>query len=458
MKRLLWVILAVFALVSVGALTAQDDAPPFLGITFAAAEDGVLVTRVLRGTAAGDAGLQVGDVITAANDEAVTTESLPALVAELAVGDTLSLDILRDGEALTLEARLQARPMVQERLRVGPLLGRGFLGVTLETTDDGLQIAAVSAGSPAAEAGLQAGDIVTALNGEEVTTPIAAARLISSLEPGATLTLDILRDGESLELEAILAGAPALGRMLVLPGDVIVYDGTNWRIMGLAEGSPLAAAGLETGDVITAVDGEAPDPAALAELLAAEADTSVVLTVERGDETLDVTVNVADLNILGGMGFFRGREGRGSRGNMPFRLEMLPGAVRLGVQFEMVDQGARITEVLPESPAAEAGLQVDDIVARVGGDVVDAERTLRDRILAYEAGDTVTLEVLRAGETLELDVTLEVQTFERGDMPFFRFRGMPFEFDGENMPHFFFGPRGAFRIEPEPVAPLAPNA
>jgi S1-C subfamily serine protease len=65
-----------------------------------------------------------------------------------------------------------------------------------------------------------------------------------------------------------------------------------------------------------------------------------------------------------------------------------------------------ITEVVEGSPAAEAGLQVGDIVTAVDGDRVDFEHTLRDRLFAYEPGDTVTLDVLRDGETLQIQVTL----------------------------------------------------
>ncbi|GAB4337769.1 MAG: hypothetical protein Kow00117_19630 [Phototrophicales bacterium] len=71
-----------------------------------------------------------------------------------------------------------------------------------------------------------------------------------------------------------------------------------------------------------------------------------------------------------------------------------------------MDEGALITDVLPDSPAEAAGLMVGDIIQAVDGDVVDAERTLSDRLYAYEEGDTVTLDVLRDAETLQIEVTL----------------------------------------------------
>jgi membrane-associated protease RseP (regulator of RpoE activity) len=101
----------------------------------------------------------------------------------------------------------------------------------------------------------------------------------------------------------------------------------------------------------------------------------------------------------------------------------------------MVDEGARITEIVPDSPAAKAGLQVDDVVTAVNDEAVDEEHTLRDRMFAYEPGDTVTLAVTRSSETLSIDITLE--EFSLGEMlPFGDNRGFfdmiprPFGRDG----------------------------
>ncbi|HLU08251.1 MAG TPA: PDZ domain-containing protein, partial [Oceanobacillus sp.] len=79
------------------------------------------------------------------------------------------------------------------------------------------------------------------------------------------------------------------------------------------------------------------------------------------------------------------------------------------------------TEVLPNSPAENAGLQEHDIITAVNGDVVDAERTLRDRLFAYEPDDTITLDVLRDGETIQIEVTLGQPELASDLMPFFNF-------------------------------------
>lgn len=443
-------VLSVIAGVMV--VSAQDDVQPYLGITFQPADEGVEVLRVLRNSPAADAGLQRGDIITAINDEAVSADTVADAIGALSVGDEILMDVLRGDETLELTATLAEQP-ARPMLRVMPqvrMIQRAYLGVSLEAVDEGVRIAAVSAGSPAAEAGLQVDDVITAVNGEAVSEPAEVTAAVRELEPGAVVTLSILRGGEAQDIE-VTVGSMA-DHMPAIMGEVIIYDGENWQIISLREDSALAAAGLQAGDVITAINGESYDPAALDEFLSGLADdATVTLSVERAGETVEVTVNAADLQALDAFGFggmFRGQDGergprfefRGPRG----QFEFFPGGVRLGVQVEDTADGAVITDVLEDTPAAEAGLQVDDVIVAVNGDTVDAERTLRERLLAYDPGDMVTLEVQRGDETLTIDVTLaevDVQSF---------LDELPFEFDGE-FPRFFFGPN-------DPVQPAAPAA
>jgi S1-C subfamily serine protease len=471
-------VVALALVAGVLAVSAQDDSPqPYLGITFRPADEGAQVVRVLPDSPAAAAGLERGDLITAVNGEAVDATTLAETVSTFSVGDEITLDVLRDDEPLELAVTLAEQP-VRATIRIQPqtmMRQQAFLGVTLEAADGGVSIVSVSDGSPAAEAGLQAGDLITAVNGETVNTPAQLTAAIRSQEPGAAVTLSITRDGEAQEVEVTLGSM--LGRMSAMLGDIIVYDGLNWRIISLSADSALAAAGLQAGDAVTAVDGESYAPAALADYLSGlDEGATVTLTVERDGETLEVTVNAADLDRLSGFGLerrFRFEDGfRGPRGERIPRFEfrgprgqfsIVPGGVRLGVQYQdlneeiaaehdlEVAEGALITAVLPDSPAAEAGLQVDDVVVAVEGDAVDARRTLRERLLAYDPGETITLEILRAGEPLSIDVTLaEVNLREMLEG-----LDLPFDFDGE-FPRFFFGPHGGIQIEP--VQPSASSA
>ncbi|MFM8564297.1 MAG: S1C family serine protease [Acidimicrobiia bacterium] len=81
----------------------------------------------------------------------------------------------------------------------------------------------------------------------------------------------------------------------------------------------------------------------------------------------------------------------------------------LGVGLQGRDDGGRgalITEVAPDSPAAEAGLEAGDIVVSAGGTPVDGQSAFVAAIRDKSPGDTIEIEVLRDGERLTLSATL----------------------------------------------------
>ncbi|MEZ5222137.1 MAG: trypsin-like peptidase domain-containing protein [Ilumatobacteraceae bacterium] len=89
----------------------------------------------------------------------------------------------------------------------GEPVAEGFLGVSIEERLDGgagARIAEVTAGSPAAEAGVQVGDIVIAADGRAVSGQGGLISAIRDGRPGQVLTLTVLRDGEPVELTATL--------------------------------------------------------------------------------------------------------------------------------------------------------------------------------------------------------------------------------------------------------------
>jgi putative serine protease PepD len=68
--------------------------------------------------------------------------------------------------------------------------------------------------------------------------------------------------------------------------------------------------------------------------------------------------------------------------------------------------GAEITSVGADTPASEAGLQVGDVVTAVGGERIESALSLVAHIRERNAGDEVTLTVLRDGRTIDVKTTL----------------------------------------------------
>jgi serine protease Do len=109
---------------------------------------------------------------------------------------------------------------VIEDLRDDGEVSRGYLGVNLQPVSDdiadaleldstdGALVAQAQPDAPAAEAGIGDGDIITAVNGEAVIDSRELARTIAGFDPGETVTLTVLRDGESQEIEVELGELP----------------------------------------------------------------------------------------------------------------------------------------------------------------------------------------------------------------------------------------------------------
>jgi membrane-associated protease RseP (regulator of RpoE activity) len=99
-----------------------------------------------------------------------------------------------------------------------PREGGGYLGVRMDTTPDddgqgddgqddgdGVRIAAVSSDSPAEEAGLRAGDVITEVDDESVDTPVELASEIRSHDAGDEVTIGYERDGDERTVDVTLA-------------------------------------------------------------------------------------------------------------------------------------------------------------------------------------------------------------------------------------------------------------
>ena len=85
---------------------------------------------------------------------------------------------------------------------------RPRLGVTFVMKDVGAEIVAVTPGSPAEKVGLQIGDVVTRVNGQHVTRGRPLNELIWLYQPGDTVALTVVRDGQTLQIEVRLAAEP----------------------------------------------------------------------------------------------------------------------------------------------------------------------------------------------------------------------------------------------------------
>ena len=169
----------------------------------------------------------------------------------------------------------------------------------------------------------------------------------------------------------------------------------------VAEG-PADEAGVVRGDILLAIDREGVDdlPDLWSALEEREPGDEVKLTVLHGDEDRTLTATLGDRNGRPFLGLSSCRD----------PLDVPPPDHRI------LSPGALILEVMPESPAEQAGLQGGDHITVVDEQDVDAENDLADLITAHEVGDTVTLEVEAPGEEpREVTVELAEHPEEKGN-------------------------------------------
>jgi serine protease Do len=154
------------------------------GITEAS---GALVSAVVDGSPAAKAGVKAGDVIVEYDGRKVArSEELPRVVAESPVGRDVPIVVIRDGHRVPLRARIAKLEDEHEAKAAsagGSAEHKATLGLSLQTLAPaearerglgergGVLVSEVQEGSPAANAGLRPGDVISEIN----RTPVKSA-------------------------------------------------------------------------------------------------------------------------------------------------------------------------------------------------------------------------------------------------------------------------------------------
>jgi serine protease Do len=203
---------------------------------------------------------------------------------------------------------------------------RGWIGVQIQTvTQDiadslglkeakGALVAEPQAGSPAAKAGIIAGDLIQSVNGQEVKDSRDLAKKIAAIKPGTAVTLAILHNGSSKSVSVTVAGMPSekaasnepnAGRnegaaplgLTLAPASAEGEGPQGVVVTNVDPGGTAAQHGMRTGDVILDVAGKAVNSPAQVRDAVNEAKSAgkhtVLMRVKSGDSTHFVAVPIA---------------------------------------------------------------------------------------------------------------------------------------------------------------------
>jgi len=227
-----------------------------------------------------------------------------------------------------------AKPVTDQLMR-GGAVQRGFVGLGLRTFDadrwealgqardfKGAYVESVTPDAPAAQAGVQEGDLLVGVNGRAVANGTEATRAVGSARPGETIRLEVIRDGRRRTINVRSGVRPSETELLadqdqgggegprnsptapqgqVLEGATvssitpaqrsqygIPETVTGVIVTGVARGTPAAEAGLQAGIVISRAGnrtiGSAADLAAAIREIKAAGRPSILLFVSAGGQ------------------------------------------------------------------------------------------------------------------------------------------------------------------------------
>ncbi|WP_191621136.1 PDZ domain-containing protein [Marinihelvus fidelis] len=303
---------------------------------------GVLVNSVVEDSPAAEAGIEAGDIILGINDEPVTVwfpEEEPLLLMQLAgypVGSEVKLEWQRDGE--THNATLVTTQLEADRGKEASFRKWGVVAIEITASmarnrrlpdTRGVLVQGVRSGSPAqtAEPPLNYEDVILAVNGEAVNSIAKLLEIYEALDSDETAESEVLieytrrgtnqltlikpkestSDDRPRELAKAWIGIavqpvlPNLARHLGTP------EATGFRVTRVYPDTLAADSGLAAGDVILALDDQPLKPINMQDfgmfhrqVRRLDIGATARLTVQRGDEKLDVPVELERTRLTPG--------------------------------------------------------------------------------------------------------------------------------------------------------------
>lgn len=317
------------------------------------------------------------------------------------------------------------------------MVKRSWIGITFQARflhqPKGVLIGGVVPGSPAEEAGLKAGDLITAYDGKPVDcscgedlplfhaillgTPVGQAVQVVYERQGQARNTEVvtqLRPKVFLDPEELRAWgmvARDITPMLALELKQAQVQGVF--ISSVRPGGPCVTAKpeLEPGDVIVALQGQpVTSLASLREQTSAlqgessDRLTAAVTFVRKNDTYVSVVRIGSDQDDR--------KVGFAQKAWLPVRTQVMTRDLIKAMDLP-IRRGTRVIQVFEGRSAEKAGIQIGDILLKLDGETIAASNVgdteaLNQMVRQYPVGSKVAVELLRQGEPMTVEVELEV--------------------------------------------------
>lgn len=219
-------------------------------------------------------------------------------------------------QGLSFAIPIEIAVKIKDQLQKYGKVTRGHLGVTIQELNqslaesfgmkspNGALVTAVSPNSPAQKAGVQTGDVIVGFNGKTITSSAELPLAVADVQPGESAALKVWRKGSERELQVVVGAAPQaqVAQKAPVSGDqsrlgVAVRPltaeeskqaGVSAGLVVEQAGGAAAAAGIQAGDVILAVNGTPVTSPAELRAIIQKAGKNAAVLVQRsnaGDRT-----------------------------------------------------------------------------------------------------------------------------------------------------------------------------
>jgi serine protease Do len=223
-------------------------------------------------------------------------------------------------QGLSFAIPIDLASQIEQQLLAHGKVERGRIGVTIQDVSQGLAqsfgldkpagalISSVEKGSPADKAGLESGDVILGMNGQQIERSNELPPMVAAIKPGNKATFEIWRKGQRKEIAvtvgefegAKVASAAGSGdhngrlglAVRPLTRDELKQAQIDGGLLVEDAGGPAAAAGIQGGDVILAVNGTPVRSVPQLRALIVKAGKHVALLIQRDDAKIFVPVDL----------------------------------------------------------------------------------------------------------------------------------------------------------------------